>query len=514
MEDTVAKSKQDQLNTGRWVLAAAILASSMAFIDSTALNVALPVLQKDLQASGGQLLWIVNAYLLMLAALILVGGSLGDRLGRKKVFMAGITLFLLGSLACGLSPSVEFIIAARVLQGIGGAVMIPGSLAIITTFFDAGQRGQAIGTWSAATTIVTVAGPVLGGFLANIGFWRGVFLINILIGVFALLLTYLHVPESRDELETGKIDYLGAFLAALALAGLAYGFISAPAYSFSDRRVYGALITGVAALLLFVLREARVENPMMPLKVFKSSTFSGANLLTLFLYAGLYGFSFFFSLNLVQVQGYNPSLAGFSFLPFSILLASLSRLAGSWADLHGPRWLLIIGPFLAGVGFLLMGFTGLTNGPQDYWRTFFPGVVALGLGMGITVAPLTTAVMNAVDTHLAGTASGINNAVARTAGVLAIAVLGSVALTVFSNALQSRSAEINLSEPARQELMAQAQNLGATHVPTQVQAENKTAVQQSIDLAFADTFQVIMFICTGLAWLSALMATLLIARKV
>src|SRR6266540_499832 len=302
---------------GGWVLIATILASSMAFIDGSALNVALPALQADLHATGAQLLWIVNAYLLMLAALILVGGSLGDRLGRKKVFMAGIGLFMLASLACGLAPTVELLIGARVIQGIGGALMIPGSLAIIGASFGAEQRGRAIGTWSAATTLVTIAGPVLGGFLAGAGLWRGVFLINLPLGIAALLVLYFKVSESRDETVDRAIDYLGAILVALGLAGLTYGFISAPTRGFDDIQSAGALVVGVGALAAFVVVESRTPHPMLPLRLFRSRTFSGTNLLTLFLYGALSVGIFFLSLNLVQVQGYSQSLAGLAFTPFA-----------------------------------------------------------------------------------------------------------------------------------------------------------------------------------------------------
>ncbi len=375
---------------GRWVLFSTILASSMAFIDTSALNVALPALQEDLHASGVQLLWIVNAYLLMLAALILVGGSLGDRLGRKKVFMIGISLFVLASLACGFAPTTEFLIGARVVQGIGGAMMIPGSLAIITTYFAPDQRGGAIGMWSAATTIVTVAGPVLGGLLADAGLWRGVFLINLPLGITTLLVLYFKVPESRAE--------------------LTYGFISLPDLGFGNPRIYGTLLGGFVALVAYVVVEARSDHPMMPLHLFKSRTFSGTNLLTLFLYGALSVSTFFLCLNLVQAQGYSQSLAGLADIPFALLLTGLSGWAGGLADRHGPRLLLIVGPLLIGLGFLLMAFVGLTDGPSDYWKTFLPGIIVFGLGMGITVAPLTTAVMGSVATQYAGTASGINNA--------------------------------------------------------------------------------------------------------
>ncbi|HJZ48030.1 MAG TPA: MFS transporter [Roseiflexaceae bacterium] len=476
----------------RWILSAAILASSMAFIDSTALNVALPSLQSDLQASGAQLLWIVNGYLLMLAALILVGGSLGDKLGRKKIFMVGIGLFLLASLACGLAPTIAFLIEARVVQGIGGALMIPGSLAIISASFADERRGRAIGTWSAVTTLVTIAGPVLGGFLAEAGLWRGVFLINVPLGIAALLALFFKVPESRDEESSPAIDYLGAALASLGLAGLTYGFISAPRLGFGDLSVAGTLLGGVIALLGFVIVEARGDHPMLPLQLFRSRTFSGANLLTLFLYGALSVGIFILSLNLVQAQGYSQSIAGFAFTPFAVLIA---------------------GPTLAGLGFLLLSFVGLADGPASYWTTFFPGILIFGVGMAITVVPLTAAVMGAAPAHYSGTASGINNAVSRIAGVLAIAIVGALALFVFADALDTRTAMLGLSDAVRSALRADAARLGAAGVPRGVTPEQSDAIGLAIRLAFVDTFHVVMLVCAALAWLSAAMAALLVRRE-
>lgn len=495
----------------KWVLFSTILGSSMAFIDTSALNVTLPALQRDLQASGTQLLWIVNAYLLMLAALILVGGSLGDKLGRKKVYMIGIGLFILASLACGFAPTTEFLIGARVAQGIGGAMMIPGSLAIITASFDVDRRGKAIGTWSAATTMVTIAGPVLGGILADAGLWRGVFLLNLPLGLTTLLILYFKVPESRDE-ESGQIDYPGAVLATFGLVGLTYGFISLPDFGFSDPRIYGTLSGGIIALVACVVVEARSDYPMMPLHLFKSRTFSGTNLLTLFLYGALSVSTFFLSLNLVQAQGYSQSIAGFADTPFALLLTGLSRWAGGLAERYGPRRLLIVGPLTIGLGFLLMAFIGLTDGPSDYWTTFFPGIIMLGIGMGVTVAPLTIGVMGSVATHYAGTASGINNAVSRLAGVLAIAIVGSLALFVFAGAVDVRTADIALSHEARLALQSEANKLGQISIIAEVASENIYAVETAIKLAFVDAFQIVMLICAGLAWLSSLVAALLLDR--
>jgi EmrB/QacA subfamily drug resistance transporter len=501
------------LSAGPWVLFSTIFASSMAFIDGTALNVALPAVQNGLHASGVQLLWVVNAYLLMLAALIPVGGSLGDLFGRRRVFALGIGLFMAASAVCGISPNADFLIWARVVQGIGSSLMIPGSLAIISAFFGPAEKGRAIGTWSAATTIVTVIGPILGGVLSGAGLWRAVFLINIPLGVAALIPLLLKVPESRDEKASGRIDFAGAGLLIVSLAALTYGFISAPDDGFGDPRIVASLCIGAAALAGFIVVETRSSQPMIPLSLFASRTFSGTNLLTLALYGALSVGMFFTSLNLVQVQGYSMALAGFAFTPFALVLTALSRWAGGLVDRSGPRLPLIIGPAIAGVAFLSMAWAGLTPGPSRYWVSFFPGVVLLGVGMGITVAPLTTAVMSSVASHRSGTASGINNAVSRTAGVLAIAVVGALALVLFARGLDSRASASGLPETVRQALSLEAGRLGAAAVPQVAAPAQAAAVRAVIQMAFVDVFKVVMLVCAVLAWIGAALAGLFVERN-
>jgi len=483
----------------------------MAFIDGTAVGVALPVMQGDLDASGAQLLWIVDAYLLTLASLMLIGGSLGDRLGRKQVYIAGILVFTLGSLACGLSPYTNFLIVARLVQGAGGALMIPGSLAIITAYFSRDRRGRAIGTWSAATTLVVVVGPFLGGALADAGLWRGVFLINLPVAAAALAVILLKVPESRDP-QCEPLDFTGAFLAALGLASLTYGFISAPRAGFGSPEIYGSLTAGVLLLSAFVLVERRSPHPMLPLHLFRNRVFAGANLLTLFLYGALSAAVFFLPLNLVQVQGYSALQAGLSFLPFTAVLAGMSRWAGGLVDRYGPRLPLTIGPALVGAGFLLLGIPGLTSGPADYWHTYLPGIVVFAVGMGVTVAPLTTTVMSALPERYAGTASGINNAVSRVAGVLMIAILGSIALFAFTAELDSSAERLGLTAGVRQSLEQEASRLGEAEPPPEVAPDQVEAVRESIRSAFVSTFRLLLVACFSLAVLSVVMVRLLIAR--
>jgi len=502
-----------QVKIGRWVLASTVLASAMDFASQSAVNVALPAIQTALQASGAQLLWIVNGYALLLAALLLVGGSLGDKLGRKRIFMTGIGLYAAASLAASLAPSALFLVGARALQGMGGALMIPGSLALIAAYFPPERRGAAYGTWAAVTTIAMVAGPLIGGFLAEAGLWRVVFFMNVPIAAAALAAVGLNVPETRNEEQTAQIDWAGAVLVTLGLAGLVYALITAPELSFAHPRIYGSLIGGFLALLGFVFVERFQLHPMLPLRLFRSRTFSGVNLLTFFLYAGLYGYIVFFTLNLIQGQGYRESLAGFAILPFILLLAAISRWSGKLVDRFGSRLPLILGPSLVTVSFLLHSLIGQTSGPRDYWLTFFPAVALLGIGMGFTVAPLTTTVMSSVSDQHAGTASGINNATSRIAAVLAVAVLGSVALFHFSAEVRVQAEPLGLSAAAMTDLSTEAARLGEASVPASVPSGLRREVDAVLRSAFVDTYKLMMLMCMALAGISAVLATLLVETQ-
>lgn len=501
---------------GRRTLIATILASAMAFIDGSALNVALAVLQDDLGATGVELLWIVNAYMLLLGALILLGGALGDRLGRNRVFRTGIMLFAGASLACGLAPTTPLLIAARAVQGIGGALLVPGSLAILTATINPDERGRAIGYWSSATTITTVGGPILGGLFADVGFWRGVFLINLPLAVVAVI-ALRAVPETRDEDAPEQLDYPGAILTVLGLAGLTFGLIQV-----GERGVTAglrnpvnliALAAGVVMLLAFVWVEARSTHPLVNLNLFRSRAFSGTNLITGFLYGALSGGMFFLPLNLIQVQGYDSSLAGLTLLPFSILLTVLSPWAGRLVDRTGPRLLLTVGPVLVGAAFIALALPGLTGGPADFWLTYFPGIVLLGLGMGLTVAPLTTTVMNAVPSQRSGTASGINNAVSRQAQVVMLALFGAVALGFFSVALDREIDDRDFTPQQASVLRDQASDL-ANAAPPQDWSEADTAAgEAAIHEAFVATFRPLMLLAAGLCGISALLAAVVLGGR-
>lgn len=490
-----------------WVLAATIIGSSMAFIDGTVVNVALPVLQRDLNASATAALWVIEAYALLLAALILVGGALGDLLGRRKVYAVGIALFTLASVACGLAQNINQLIAARAVQGVGGALLVPGSLSIIGASFSGAARGRAIGTWSGATSITAAVGPVIGGWLVEHVSWRAVFVINLPLAAIVLLLVWRYVPESRDE-NAMRLDWAGAALATVGLGALVFGLIESSSLGMGSARVLAALVIGVLALAAFVVLEARRDHPMVPLGLFRSRTFSGANLLTLLLYGALGGALYYVPFNVQQVQGYGPTAAGAVLLPMVLIIALLSRWAGGLVGRYGARRPLVIGPLIAALGFGLFARVGIGGA---YWTTFFPATVVLGLGMAITVAPLTTTVMNAVQGHRSGVASGINNAISRVASLLALATLGLVMTFSFNGSLDARLSAIPLTPAQQTQLTAQRSRLAAIEAPRDLDAQTTQALNRAIDEAFVAGFRAVMLIAAGLALLSAASAALLIA---
>ncbi|MEM8857587.1 MAG: MFS transporter [Chloroflexota bacterium] len=494
---------------GKWVLISTIFTGSMAFIDVSALHVALPTVQADLQATAAQLLWIVNSYALMLASLLLVSGSLGDKLGQKRVFIVGITIFMIASLACGLSTTSRMLIAMRTFQGVGAAVMVPGSLSLIVSHFPPNEQGRAIGIWSAATALVTVAGPLLGGLLADAGLWRYLFYINLPLGVIALgALT--QVPAKAAVSQNQPIDFFGAFLATIGLAGITYGFLAVAELEggFADPQVWGTLLIGFGSLAGFVYWQMKSSNPMVPLYLFQSRTFSATNVVTFLLYGAMSVFSFFLSLNLVQIQNYEAREAGLAFLPFAILVVIMSPWAGRMSGRYGPRIMLTIGPILSGLGFLWISFIGLTEGASEMWTTFFPGVLIFGLGISLTVAPLTTAVMTALPSQYAGVASGVNNAVSRTAGVLAIAIMGGLAIILFEQSLASRILDYSLTATQQKEMLTSASQLAETRIPSSVSDNMTQSLKNEIKLAFIDMNRITMQICAAFAIASGVIAWL------
>ena len=489
-----------------WVLVATILGSSMAFIDSTVVNVALPAMQANFHASVVNVQWVIEAYGLFLGALILVGGSLGDLFGRRLIFVAGTAIFAVASAACGASLNIHQLIIARSIQGVGAALLVPGSLAIISAAFDEKSRGRAIGTWSGFTAITTAIGPVLGGWLVQHASWRWVFFINLPLAVTVITISLWHIPESRI-VGAGRIDWSGALLATVGLGGLVAGFMESVNLGWRNPLVCGSLILGVACLITLVVVEGKVTSPMLPLALFDSRSFTGANLLTLFLYAATGIFFFLFPLNLIQVQNYSATATGAALLPFILLMFVLSRWSGGLVARYGPRIPLIAGPLIVSIGFALFA---LPSVGESYWKTFFPAIVVLGFGTSVTVAPLTTVVMNSVDLDRIGSASGINNAVARVAGVVAIAIFGIVMVKAFGSELNHSLAYLSLSPAILQELQSDEIKLAGLQVPPCLDPSTGAAIKESVKEAFVFGFRIVMFACTGLSLASAIVAWLTI----
>jgi EmrB/QacA subfamily drug resistance transporter len=487
--DSCSKSR------GRWILAATILGSSMAFIDGTVVNVALPVLQTSLDASAADVQWVVEAYSLFLSALLLVGGSLGDHYGRRRIFLLGVALFAIASAACGLAADIRQLIMARAIQGVGAALLVPGSLALLSSAFAEKDRGPAIGTWSGFSAITSGMGPVLGGWLIERVSWRAAFLINIPVAFAVIIISIRHVPESHDR-RRRRIDWLGAMFAASALGALVYGLIESTIIGFGHWSVIAALIAFVPLIVLFAVVERNVSDPMLPLELFRSHTFAGANLLTFLLYAALGGTLFFLPLNLIQVQRYSATAAGAALLPFILIISALSRWAGAAPTRFGAKLPLIIGPLIASSGFALFARPGVGG---TYWSTFFPAIVVLGVGMAVSVAPLTTAVMNSVPTNRVGAASGINNTVARSAGLVAIAVLGIVMFQIFNRSLDHRIVQLHLPRSATEYIGAQRTKLAAIALPPEQDAKTQQLSRQAIDESFVSGFRAIMAIGAAMA---------------
>ena len=494
-----------------WILAATILGSSMVFIDGTVVNVALPALQSNLKATVVDVQWVVEAYALFLAALLLAGGSLGDHFGRKRIYSTGVGLFALASMWCGLAPNIHQLIIARAVQGVGGALLVPGSLAIISASFDEDARGRAIGTWSGFTAITAAIGPVFGGWLIQNVSWRAIFFINAPLALIVLALVYLHVPESRDE-ESGRLDWIGAALATFSLGALTYGLIESSRLGFGHPTILISLGGGITTTIVFLIYEARNGNPMLPLRLFRSRNFTGANLLTLFLYTALSGALFFLPLNLIQVQGYTATAAGAALLPFVLIMFLLSRWSGGLVKRYGAKHPLVIGPIIAAAGFALFMLPGVER-DGSYWKTFFPAVVVLGLGMAVSVAPLTTTVMSSVKQNRAGTASGINNAVSRTAGLLAVAVLGIVMLQTFNTQLNRHLQTLEIAPDVKQVVDAQRTKLAGVEIPANAPGELRQSLKGAVDDSFLAGYRRVMVVSMSLALLSALSAWLLIDGK-
>ena len=490
----------DTQRAKRWVLAATILGSSMAFIDGSVVSVALPALQADINTSVRGSQWIINAYMLTLGALMLVGGAAGDRYGRRRVFALGVVVFTATSIACGLAPDALTLILARTLQGVGGALMVPESLAIISATFPEEERGKAIGTWAGFSALTTAFGPVLGGWLVDISSWRTIFFVNVPIGAITLAIAFRHVPESRDDAATGAVDWRGGALATLGLGALAYGLTAASDLSWLHPVVLGSVAASVPLLAAFVWWEKHTTAPMLALELFKSRQFVGANAVTLLLYFALGGALFFVPFNLIGVQGYSALAAGAAFLPFTLIMGTLSRWSGALLGRYGARAPLTVGPVIVASGLALCAVPDIG---QSYWSGFFLAMCTLGLGMAVSVAPLTTTVMQSVEQRHGGAASGFNNATSRVAGMLAVALLGAVAVGVFRADLTARLAAAHVPRQLSEAVQAEASKLAEAKAPAAGNEREHQQLTRMLNEAFVHSFRVVMLLASGTALLSA-----------
>jgi EmrB/QacA subfamily drug resistance transporter len=409
---------------GRWLLAVTVLGSGIASLDATVVNIALPTIGRDFHTGIAALQWVINGYTLTLAAFLLIGGSLGDRFGRRKLYLIGIVWFALASAACGLAPGAGFLIAARVLQGVGAALLTPGSLAILEASFVPADRARAIGAWSGLSGVAVAAGPLVGGSLISAASWRWIFFINVPIAVAVVALGIRHVPESRDPRATGKIDYAGALAGVVFLTGITFAFIEAPALGWSSPAVLAMALVGVLGLAAFLVRERRAASPMLPLSIFAERQFAATNAVTFLVYAALVGATFLLPVVLQVVWGYSPLASGLALLPLTIILLALSARSGQLATRIGPRLQMSAGPVVVGAGLAML--TLVTSG-SNYVVYVLPAVVVFALGLAITVAPLTATAMSSAPAELSGIASAVNNDVARFGGLLAVAVLPALA---------------------------------------------------------------------------------------
>ena len=493
--------------TKRWTLVTMILASGVVFLESSVVNVALPVIQTGLDTGLAGLQWIVDGYTLTLASLLILGGALGDRYGRRRFMLLGLLGFGASSVACGLAPSLPWLIAGRVVQGVAGALLVPGSLAILRAVFtEERARGSAIGKWSGWTGIATVLGPVIGGWLVGNLSWRWAFFLSVPLIAVAAFLMVRFVPESRDEDVAGHPDWWGALLITLGLGGIAYALIQGPVLGWRSPSVLASLAGGLVTLILFPFVEARVEHPLVPLKLFQSRNFVGANLTTLGVYFALAGTSFFLTLYLQNVAGFTPFLAGLALAPISLLLFLLSSLFGRLAASRGPRLYMAVGPVIYALGLLWLS---RLDPEVEYLRDLLPRVGLMGLGVAATVAPLTDTVMSAVARKEAGLAAAFNNTVSRVARLLAVAGLGIVISATFSSALRRQVDDLSLSpsvEESLQQVMAHPTgSVDRSRLPGEA--------EDAVDAAYTSALRRVMVVNAILAGGGGLAAALLVRKE-
>jgi EmrB/QacA subfamily drug resistance transporter len=483
----------------------------MVFLDGTVVTVALPRIQKDFHASVSGLQWLIDVYILLLSVPILVAGSLSDRYGRRKLFNIGLVGFALASAVCGAATNLNQLIIARAFQGVFGAIMLPGSLAILNASFPAEVRGRTVGTWSAFTPIATAVGPLLGGWLVDNVSWRAAFYINLPLAVVTLLLSLRYIPESKSKKVPQGQDWLGAGLITLGLGGLIFGLIEGPKRGWADPLVWISMAASIVCLISFAVVEVKTRHPMIPFTLFKHRVFSGVTLVTFILYFAMSGVFFFFTLNMQQIQGVSATNAGAAFMPIILLLFLISRWAGAFADRVGPRLPLIAGPLVIAVGFFMYMMPGVE---ANYWLTFLPATVVFGIGLGVTVAPLTTVALGAVPNHLSGLASGVSNAVSRVATMLAVAMLGFIMVLQFGASLEDRTQSLALSDQDRLILELEALDLGGAEAPGYLEPELLKEVEVAIDHAFVDAYRLMMALCGILALVSAAISWVTISDRI
>ncbi|HEY5103249.1 MAG TPA: MFS transporter [Steroidobacteraceae bacterium] len=490
----------------RWVLICAVLASTMAFVDESVVNVALPRMEADLHTSLSAMQWVINAYTLCMSALLLIGGAAGDRFGRRRIFMIGISVFAGASIACGIAPDPRLLIAARALQGVGAAFLIPCGLALISAVYDEKERGAAIGIWSGASAVAAGAGPILGGWIVDHASWRAIFLINPILAIPALWIAVRYLTESRGAAVRTSLDWPGAITVFLGLGAIVYGLIAAAAMGWGDILVSGTILGGVFLLIIFLRIESRSAVPMVPLGLFKSRQFSGVNLLTLLLYGALSGTFFFVPFLIIQVHGYSAAAAGGIFIPFAVILGGLSKWSGRLMDRFGARWPLIIGPTIAALGLLLLA---MFSEDGRYFAFILP-IVVLAFGMAITIAPLTTTVLNAVKKEQTGVASGINNAAASVAGLLVIAVMGTVALRVLDLEIDAQLRRAQPSIAVRHDVEAARGGFVMPSASSQLSPAERASVHEIAKASFAGTIYLVLLVMAALAFGGASVAVLMI----
>ena len=481
------------ISKSTWILIATIAASSMVFIDGSVVTLALPQIQRQFHASATAVAWIIELYTLVLGSLMLLGGALGDRYGRRRVFATGTVIFALGSIGCAFAWSIPAMLVARVIQGLGGMMVAPASLAIIGAHFSGEERGKAIAAWSAFGALTSTLGPMIGGLLIDSLGWRSVFWVNIPLAVIVLYSARVHIDESRDEDAPRELDYPGAALGTAGLGAITYALIASSQYRWSDLHVFGSAVAGVALLIWFAIHEKDAKNPLIPAQLFDSRTFMSLNVMTLLVYGALSGLFYEMPFALIQIHGYSAIQTALATLPMTFGLVGLSRFGTKLSQIYGTREILAIGPCIVACGFVLLG---LLSRNQSYLTSFFPGVLVIGAGMGITVAPLTTGVMNAADPRNVGVASGINSAVARTSGLIAIAAFTAILYMTYQARFHRDLSAINASRVQREAASAQADRLGGARF------QDPQLQKISYD-AFDTGFEAVAYACAAMCLIGA-----------